>query len=121
MIDLLGVDQTAEIKQRGEVNTWRIFETQSVAEFGNQHPLRYCDLRSSGSFDDQNRRFHPSQMANNFYLDAIQGVATITDGRGVRIMSCTTMPHDTHGLPTCWKRAQTCAPSSFCSVMRIWR
>jgi hypothetical protein len=49
MIDLLGVDQTAEIKQRGEANTWRIFETQSVAEFGIQHPLGYCDLRPVGS------------------------------------------------------------------------
>jgi hypothetical protein len=113
--------EPAELKQSCDINSGPIFETQPIAQFGRQHPLGYCDLRSCRKSDDENRRLHPSQMANNFHLNAVERVAGITDFCRVQIMSSTAMPYGIALRRICWKQVPTCAPSSFCSATVIWK
>jgi len=121
MIGALGIDETAEIKQCWELDTRRVFVTQPMAEFGSQHPLGQCDLRSCGKSDDENHLRRSSQMTKNFYLDAVERVAGITNFCGMQIMSSTRMPYATAGRRTCSRREQTCARFRSCSAMWIWR
>src|ERR1700756_1336227 len=111
--------EPAELKQSCDINSGPIFETQPIAQFGRQHPLGYCDLRSCRKSDDENRRLHPSQMANNFHLNPVERMTGITDFRGMQIMSSTAMPYDIVSRRTCWKQVPICAPSRSCSGIGI--
>jgi len=75
----LRINQSAQIEERINANSWFVLDHEPIADLAIQHPFRYCDLWSPGGLNDQNRRIGSPQMANYFDFDPMEGMKTIAD------------------------------------------
>jgi len=86
------VEQSAQLKQRIDRNSRFRFNSESITDLRNQHPIGYRYLRTSGKPNNQNYRVNSPQMANYFNFYAKERMTPITNLGWVQFMSSMKRP-----------------------------